>query len=220
MAENVKKCPFCGEEIRAEAVKCKHCGEFLGERPQGMPPPPPAQGRGAGSMVACFIVAAVVVLIVAVIVVGMAAAIFMPALANAREKARKVKCMANLRQIGLGLTMYANDFGDHLPPDLPLLYPQYIATPQAFVCPSTASSPTAVATAPGTAFPSSYVYIDPGLPLDKIATPASTTILCYDKTGNHPDGANVLYLDGHVAWQKGFTAPTQAPKQKHDGESP
>lgn len=35
----VKRCPFCAEPVRPDAIKCKHCGEFLDGRPQLQPQP-------------------------------------------------------------------------------------------------------------------------------------------------------------------------------------
>jgi prepilin-type N-terminal cleavage/methylation domain-containing protein/prepilin-type processing-associated H-X9-DG protein len=54
-------------------------------------------------------------LLVVVAIISILAAMLLPALSKAREKARQATCMNNLKQIGIGLMMYANDWDGYLP---------------------------------------------------------------------------------------------------------
>ena len=54
-------------------------------------------------------------LLVVIAVIAILAAILLPALANAKERAMRAACLNNTRQIGIGSLMYASDYNNFLP---------------------------------------------------------------------------------------------------------
>jgi len=57
-------------------------------------------------------------LLVVIAIIAILAAILFPVFARARENARRASCMSNLKQIGLGMMMYIQDYDETFPPAL------------------------------------------------------------------------------------------------------
>jgi prepilin-type N-terminal cleavage/methylation domain-containing protein/prepilin-type processing-associated H-X9-DG protein len=83
-------------------------------------------------------------LLVVIAIIAILAAILFPVFARAREKARQTSCLSNLKQIGLGVMMYAQDYDEKynfaytINPTVtwPNLLMPYIKNADLFTCPS------------------------------------------------------------------------------------
>ncbi len=77
----------------------------------GLGSPAPRQARMPAATAAFTLVE----LLVTIAVIAILAAMLLPVLARAKDKARAIECIGNLRQWGLAMRMYADDYGDYLP---------------------------------------------------------------------------------------------------------
>lgn len=102
-------------------------------------------------------------LLIVIAIIAILASIIFPVFARARESARRAGCQSNMKQLGLAITQYAQDYDEVMVPDcldgtayatgcyvatstatenykwMDLIYP-YVKSEQAFNCPSARSS--------------------------------------------------------------------------------
>jgi prepilin-type N-terminal cleavage/methylation domain-containing protein/prepilin-type processing-associated H-X9-DG protein len=123
-------------------------------------------------------------LLVVIAIIALLAAILFPVFARARENSRRVSCQSNMKQIGIGIFQYTQDYDEKMPlmayyvgPDAldarcwPMLIQPYLKSTPVFDCPSGSRAADAL---PGTGF---YVGYGVNINFDPDNNPTTTSSL-------------------------------------------
>jgi hypothetical protein len=131
-------------------------------------------------------------------------AIFLPTYNPPHSTAPKVESANNLKQIGLAIQLYTKDSGGKYPDTFGTLLLTQDITSAVFVSPESQDTPAAGPTPNATVADLtagghlSYVYLGRGLSGDV----PDDVVVAYENPTIWPNGTNVLYANGFVAFER------------------